>query len=202
MKTDVSEIKWLKGGLYGAITYFTALLFTGMWFYFDHYKTPIRASLEGSESPIGATVAAAVGAFYNGQFVPGQGDTFLVAFGSAGGGYLLTPVYRIVPVVIILLVAGAFVYTEADPKDRIGAFLSGASLAIGYFVLFLLVVIGLNSLVNSLSPENPYFPISVGRAVISGILFPVLLGGVAGIAANELKGYFGEKSSAAKVEET
>jgi len=199
MNTDISEIEWLRGGLYGAITYVTALLLTGMWFYFDHYRTPIRAGLESSDSPIGATIAAAVGTFYNGQFASGPRG-FLYAFGE-GGGYLLTPMYRIIPVVVILLIAGAFVYTEADAVDRIGAFLSGASLMPGYLVLSVVVVLGINSLVSSLAPGNPYFPISPGMAIFSGALYPAVVGGVAGVVANELKGYMEEGTSSPGVEE-
>ena len=195
MKTNISDIKWLRGGLYGAITYITALSFTVMWFYFDHYRTPIRAGLENSDSPIGATVAAGVGTFYNGHFVAGPRN-FIVAFGE-GGGYLVTPMYHIVPIVIILLVAGAFVYTEVDATDRLGALLSGASLATGYVVLS----VGVAFAFNSVAPSGiSYFPIPLGMVVVSGFLYAAVLGGVAGVVAGEIKGYVGDGASAPGVE--
>jgi hypothetical protein len=167
-------------------------LFTGLWFYFDHYRTPIRAGLGSAQQTVGIAVVT----FYNGQFVAGPRD-FIFAFGT-GGGYLITPMYRLIPVVVLLLVAGAFVYTEADAVDRIGAFLSGASLVTGYLVLAVVVVLVFNSLAPS---DVDFFPLPLGMAVVSGILYPVVVGGAGGIVANELKGYFEDSTSTRGVEE-
>lgn len=169
------------------ISYVSALLFTALWYYFDHATTPIAA--QSMQDRIGLGVAS----FYNGQFVTGGRD-YLFTYGTAGHELLLTPMYRAIPVLVILLIAGAFVYTEADAVDRLGAFLSGASLASGYVVLSLVVVLVFRSLAGS-----SFLPI--GMAVVSGVLYPVVFGGAAGVAANELKGYMEEGASAHGVEE-
>lgn len=188
MKTEFSEIQWLRGAVYGAIAYVTAILFTGVWFYFDHYETPIRA-LASNVERLGMGVAT----FYEGQFVVGDGQ-FLYVYGPGVRDMLFPILYRIIPVFVLLLIAGVFVYAEVDAKDRITAFLSGASLVSGYFVLFVVVVLVFRSLAGS-----DFLPI--GMAIVSGILYPIVLGGVAGVAANELKGYVEGRTSAPGVEE-
>jgi len=190
--TKLSDIRWLRGGLYGAVGYLTALVFTELWFYFDHYRTPVRANLESLQQTIGIGSVT----FYNGQFVEGP-TSFLYAFGSSGHGFVLTPVYRIIPILVILLVAGAFVYTEVDATDRLGALLSGASLATGYVVLSVVVAFAFNSVAPS---GISYFPIPLGMVVVSGFLYAAVLGGVAGVVANEIKGYVGDGATAPGVE--
>lgn len=190
--TALSDTRWLRGGLYGAVGYLTALLFTELWFYFDHYRTPVRANLESLQQTVGIGSVT----FYNGQFVEGP-SSFLYAFGSSGHGFILTPVYRIIPIVAILLVAGAFVYTEADAASRFGALLSGASLATGYVVLSVIVAL----VFNSVAPSSiSYFPLPLGAVAVSGFLYAGVLGGVAGVVANEIKGYVGDGASAPGVE--
>jgi len=193
IKETVSEVRWLRGGLYGAIAYLTAFLFAVLWFYFDHYKTPIRASLESMQQTVGIGAVT----FYNGQFVGGP-ESFLFQMGSSTGrGFILTPMYRIIPVLVILLVAGAFVYTESDATDRLGALLSGVSLATGYVVLAVVVALVFNSLAPS---DISYFPLPLGVVAVSGILYAAVLGGVAGVVANEIKGRVGEEPSTPSVE--
>jgi len=187
MSTSISDIRWLRGGLYGAITYVTALLFTGLWYYFDHSTTPIAAQSMQNRLGLG------VGSFYNGQFVAGGRD-YLFVYGSTGHELLFTPLYRIIPVLVILLIGGAFVYTEADVSDRLGALLSGASLATGYVVLSLVVVLVFRSLAGA-----SFLPI--GMALVSGVLYPAVFGGLGGLAANELRGYIEEGSATPGVEE-
>lgn len=186
--TSASDIQWLRGAAYGAIAYLTAFVFTALWYYFDYSQSPINVGASTEE-----LIGLGVGSFYNGQFVVGD-QAFLAGFGTAGHGFLLTIMYRIIPVLGILLVAGAFVYAEADAKDRLGALLSGASLAPGYVVLSLVVVFAFRSLAG---PE--FLPI--GMTVVSGILYPVVVGGLAGLVANELKGYIEGSPSARGVEE-
>jgi len=183
-----SDIDWFRGGLYGAIAYVTAILFTGLWFYFDHYNTAIRA-LASNVERLGMGVAT----FYEGQFVVGNGQ-FLYVYGPGVRDMLSPILYRIIPVVALLLIAGAFVYTEVDTENRITAFLSGVSLVSGYFVLFVVVVLVFRSLAGS-----DFLPI--GMAVLMGVVYPVIVGGIAGLAANELKGYIEEGSPTPGVEE-
>jgi len=185
MKTDLSEIRWLRGALYGVMTYVTALLFSGMWFYFDHFRTPIRASATTQQR-----IGMGVGTFYEGQFVE-TGEQFFRIYGTGGHGLLFDPMYQLIPVVVILFIAGVFVYTETDTKDRLGAFLSGASLAPGYVVLSLIVVLAFRSL------AGPKF-LPIGTAVVFGLLYPAVLGGVSGLVATEVKGYMEEEESSAR----
>jgi len=186
--TDASDIDWLRGAAYGVIAYLTAFVFTALWYYFDYSQSPINVSASTEE-----IVGLGVGSFYNGQFVVG-GDNLLAGLGTAGHGFLLTIMYRIIPVLGILLIAGAFVYAETDAKDRLEAFLSGASLAPGYVVVSLVVVLAFRQLAGS-----DFLPI--GMTIVSGVLYPVVVGGLAGLAANEVKGYVEDSSPTRGVEE-
>ena len=171
---SLSDVKWGMGAVYGAITYVSALLFTAVWFYIDHQGT----NLEARESTTAEVVGLTVSLFYNAQGVAGD-INWLNFLSPPVGRELVAPVYHAIPVVIILLFAAVYVYAEADVSDRLAAFASGASLAIGYLAVSIVVVLAFRFVLETVFP--------LGMVVATGIVIPAVLGGVAGLVANEVK---------------
>jgi hypothetical protein len=138
-----------------------------------------------SQVSTGEKVGLVAAIFYNAHFVVGDIPRLS---GYVSRGFLTGPVYLAIPVLLLLLIAGAFVYSEADASGRLDAILSGASLVIGYFVLFFVVMFVFRSIAGP-----GYLPI--GMTIVSGLLYPIVLGGVAGLVAYELERVIGDGST-------
>ena len=134
----------------------------------------------------------AVSLFYNAQYVIGEGTgggNWLNFLTPPVGRELFAPMYHAIPIVLILLFAAIFVYLEADASNRLEAILSGASLAIGYLAVSLVVVLVFRF------GQGTIFPL--GMVVATGVAFPAVLGGIAGLVANEVKGFREDSEEAA-----
>lgn len=177
-ESRLSGVPWKIGGAYGALTYFTALIFTIMWTYYDHHDTILNVEVGKPWELIGLAVAS----FYEAQFVlteTADYTPYLVRFGPDSRAYLTPSVFYAIPVVLLLIIAAVFVYTEFEGTDRLNALSAGASLAIGYVVASLVVILAVRF---GIGAEIP-----IVRAVAFGVLYPVVLGGLAGVIVNEVK---------------
>jgi hypothetical protein len=192
----LSDVQWLRGGLYGAVAYIIAVALTVMFLYFDHMGTIMEAQIGGFTQIFGLSVAI----FYEVQYV--FPTRYLWDFGMQRG-WLITPVYYVIPAAILLLISSSFVYTEVEGSDRLNALASGASLAIGYVVVSLILVsllysIGaLGELNQELVGTNLESPITFVRVAALGIVYSGIVGGVGGLVANEVRTYRTDRTEAA-----
>jgi len=184
-ESRLSEVQWLRGGTYGAIAFIAGVAVTVMLLYFDHMGTIMQVEIDSFVQVFGVSVAI----FYEVQFVfPSR---YLWEFGTQRG-WLTTPVYYATPIVLILLMSSVFVYFEAEASDRVGALLSGASLAVGYVVLSLILVAvlyGIGALAELERSFSLTSPTIFVRTAILGIVYPAIVGGVGGVVANEARNY-------------
>ena len=185
-ESRLSEVQWLRGGTYGVIAYIAGIILTITWLYFDHMGTLMQVEINSFVQVFGLSVAI----FYEVQSA--FPTRYLWDFGTQRG-WLITPVYYAVPLVIVLLISSVFVYFEAEASDRVGALLSGASLAVGYVVLSLVLVALLYS-VGALSELNQMHtnlesPVTFARVAALGILYPAIVGGIGGVLANEARNF-------------
>jgi len=182
----LSEVQWLRGGLYGAIAYIAAVGITVMFLYFDHMGTIMEVELGGSPTQIfGLSVAI----FYEVQSA--FPTRYLWEFGT-DRGWLITPVYYAIPFLIVLFISSVFVYFEVDDSDRLNALASGASLAVGYAVVSLILVVtlygigALGELERQIALETP---ITIVRVAVLSVVYPAIVGGIGGLIANEARTY-------------
>jgi len=184
----LSEVQWLRGGIYGAIAYIAAVSITVMWLYFDHMGTLMQSEINSFVTIFGLGVAI----FYEVQSA--FPTRYLWDFGSQRG-WLITPVYYAIPAVLLLLMSSVFVYFEAEVSDRVDALLSGASLALGYVVISLVLVLllysigALGELNQPLVGTNLESPMTFVRVAVLGVVYPALVGGIGGLLANEARTY-------------
>ncbi|MDZ7687347.1 MAG: hypothetical protein U5J64_01265 [Halobacteriales archaeon] len=182
-ESRLSEVDWLQGGVYGAVAFIAGIVLTMTWLYFDHMGTIMQVEM----AIPGDLIALSIALFYEAQFVIPTGILtdfeltrgYIWDFGTQRG-YLSAPVYYAIPVVVLLLFSAIYVYTEVE-GDRLNALISGASLAVGYLAVSFIVVLGIRFGLGQ--------PIPVIRAIVFGVLFPVVLGGIGGLVANEVRNY-------------
>lgn len=156
----------VQGAMVGAIAFVVGLLVTVLVGSFGLNPT---IELLVSFSLIDGSIWGYT-AFHQWLMVIGNGalDTFLV--------------WAIVPIAI-LVVSGYWIASQA-PRGQ--GFMNGASVTVGYFVMTVLAFLYLAFLVG-----NAQATIEVGvdlviATVITGILFPVVFGGIGGILADSL----------------
>jgi hypothetical protein len=184
-----SDIPLKEGGIYGATTYLVSFIFAATFFYLDHLGT----QLQYSDASTSESIALITTIFHNGHLIrsqlsdPGAGLTDAplcgslrcVEFFGTEQGMLLTPVYYAIPP-IVLLGMGALVVYVTEPQDRLTAVASGAALAVGYVVAMLALILVFRFGVG--------FNIDPVMAVVAGIAYPVVFGGIGGLVGNELLG--------------
>lgn len=186
----VSDIPWKQGGGYGAVAYFVSYIFAATFFYLDHLGT----QLQYSDASTTESIALITTIFHNGLFVGtqlGGGESLLspdaplcgpmtcLEFFGADQGMLFVPAYHVIPP-LVLLGIGALVAYTVEPKDRLEALLTGASLALGFVVVMLAVVLIFRFGVG--------FSIDPVMAVVAGIAYPVVFGSIGALVGNELVG--------------
>jgi hypothetical protein len=184
-----SDVPLKQGGVYGATTYFVSFVFAATVFYLDHLGT----QLQYADSTTTESVALITTIFHNSMFIGsqlggGEGKfTELplcfklrcLEFFGTDQGMLFTPAYYAIPP-IALLGMGALVAYVTEPRDRLTAVLSGASLAVGFVVAMLAIILVFRFGVG--------FEIDPIMAVVAGIAYPVVFGGIGGFVGNELVG--------------
>ena len=172
---EIPDVPWKEGSLYGVLAYIVGLVFTGLWFFFDHVQTLIAARTTTQEA-----IGLAIALFYNAQSVRVDGTNYLISYGVIHD--FLTPlVYQAIPIVVLFGIGALLVYSELDLSGRLDALVSGASIFVGYLALSLVVTVSLNFLLDVGFP--------LGRVALSGLAYPIVLGGVGGLVANEVKTY-------------
>jgi hypothetical protein len=181
-----SDIPLKEGGIYGATTYLVSFIFAATFFYLDHLGT----QLQYSDASTSESIALITTIFHNGHFIPSElganegleglcGTLRCLEFFGTEQGMLLTPVYYAIPP-IVLLGMGALVAYVVEPRDRLTAVASGAALAVGYVVAMLALILVFRFGVG--------FNIDPVMAVVAGIAYPVVFGGVGALVGNELLG--------------
>jgi hypothetical protein len=182
-----SDIDWKAGGIYGATAYFGSFIFSVTFFYLDHLGT----GLQYTESTLTESIGLMTTIFHNAQFITTElggnesyteglcGTLRCLEFFGTEQGMLFVPVYYAIPP-IVLLGIGAVVAYATEPGDRLTAVLSGASLAIGYVVAMLAIILVFRFGVG--------FNIDPVMAVVAGIAYPVIFGSIGGFVGNEIVG--------------
>jgi hypothetical protein len=193
-ESRLSSVQWLRGGAYGALAFIIAVATTVTWLYFDHMGTIMQVEIGSFVQVFGLSVAI----FYEVQSA--FPTRYLWDFGTQRG-WLVVPVYYAIPAVITLLFSSLFVYFEVEDSDRTDAVLSGASLAIGYFVVSLVLVLLLYSIgaLGELDQmtTNLESPITIVRVAALSIVYPAIVGGIGGVVANEIRSYRTARTEAA-----
>ena len=190
----MEKISWNEGGVYGAATYVGSLALSMTTFYLDSLSTPLWW-----DSALSEKLVLAVTLFYNSHFVtselgggePGwEPETTPLCFSlrcleffSTGTGiphFLFSPVYYVIPP-LFLLGTGALLVYATEPSGRLGSLVAGASVAVGYLPIMLLVVVVLRL--------GAGFTLELPTTITFGILYPVVFGGVGGLMSNEVISY-------------
>lgn len=103
-----------------------------------------------------------------------------LVLGAQGIGSIL--VFTIIPI-ILLLIGGYWVASGSSGNG----FTNGASITVGYFILTLILMLYLSLVASGGSQINMQLNLDFFVALIfTGIIFPVVFGGIGGILADEM----------------
>lgn len=106
---------------------------------------------------------------------------FIGSGATQAGGFAL---FTLVPI-ILLVISGYYVASKERLASSGDAFKTGASVAVGYFILAVLTIVYLMTMGGSGSGVQLNLDLAIGL-LIAGVIFPVVFGGIGGAIADSM----------------